>query len=503
MIPINPIAPILHIRLSSPRSPRVSPLRPALALAALALLAAAPAQAQLTTQGAREEANRTKPYREPSLLAAQARFGELGEDWFFTAVFQLNYNQDSWGIGLQLPLRMRLKDRDPQDEEVAKVLRKQDWDQLSDYLKILRYVYVGESDKAGPYFVQGGDLVNLTVGHGTLMHRYHNNLDLSRWHTGVNAAANVEGFSVDFMVGDLLSPYLMGGRVGVRPFEMDRGYTHRWWDTLEIGASFFADWTAPFELVRVDGEVQVDEEYVPRVQDKLSFSTFGLDVGLPIPIGQRLTFTPYIDFNKISVVQNGYGLHLGTIWRLEVPRGLKPPFEGMFRLEYRHVSGDYLGQYFNTVYEIERFQRLASRGGQGQPKLRTLCAETCDDDAPPGRNGLWLELSLGLRDVIFVGAEYLAYDRGRADGSFRLFLEVPYFEYVQAKFFYYRINTEDLGDLFAFDDRTALMAEVRIPFLWVLSANFRWARVWQARTEDGGYQAVDEWNAGLGVFVRL
>jgi len=80
---------------------------------------------------------------------------------------------------------------------------------------------------------------------------------------------------------------------------------------------------------------------------------------------------------------------------------------------------------------------------------------------------------------------------------------VPYFEYVQAKFFYYRINTEDLGDLFAFDDKTALMAEVRVPFLWVLSANFRWARVWQARPEEGGYQAVDDWNAGLGVFIRL
>lgn len=483
----------------------MSRLRPAPALAAVLLLCASPALGQLTTEGARDEANRTRPYREPSLLAAQARFGELGEDWFFTAVFQLNYNQDLWGIGLQLPLRMRLKDRDPQDEEVGKVLRKQDWDHFTDYLKILRYVYFGESDKTGPYFVQGGDLLNLTVGHGTLMHRYHNNLDLSRWHTGANAAVNIEGFSVDFMVGDLLSPYLMGGRVAVRPFEIERGYTHRWWDTVELGASFFADWTAPFELQRgEDGKVTVDDDYVPQVQDKLSFAAFGADVGLPIPLGKHLTLIPYTDLNKISVVQHGFGLHLGTLWKLSVPRGLKPPFEGMFRVEYRHVSGDYLGQYFNTVYEIERYQRLASRGGPAQPKLRSLCGSpTCETGAQGARNGLWLELSLGLKDVIFVGAEYLAYDRGRPDGSFRLFLELPYFEYVQAKFFYYRINTEDLGDLFAFDDRTALMAEVRIPFLWVLSANFRWARVWQARPEDDGYQAVDDWNAGLGVFVRL
>ncbi|MCB9690234.1 MAG: hypothetical protein H6736_00315 [Alphaproteobacteria bacterium] len=482
----------------------MSPLRPALALLAV-LLAAGPAQAQLTTEGARDEANRTKPYREPSLIAAQARFGELGEDWFFTAVFQLNYNQDFWGIGLQLPLRMRLKDRDPQDEEVAGVIRKQDWDHFTDYLKILRYVYVGESDKTGPYFVQGGDLLNLTVGHGTLMHRYHNNLDLSRWHTGVNAAANIEGFSVDFMMGDLLSPYLMGGRVAVRPFEIDRGYSHRWWDTLEIGASFFADWTAPFELQKdEEGRVVVDDDYIPQVQDKAAFSAFGLDVGLPIPLGKHLTFIPYTDFNKISVVQHGLGLHLGTMWKLEVGRGLKPPFEAMFRVEYRRVSGDYLGQYFNTVYEIERYQRLASRGGEGQPKLRSLCGSpTCETGADPARNGLWLELSLGLKDVVFVGAEYLAYDRGQAG---RLVPPLPRGAVLRVRAGQVLLlphQHRGSGDLFAFDDKR--------PPSWPRSAcpscgcspPTSDGPAWQARPEEGGYQAVDDWNAGLGVFIRL
>lgn len=490
---------LVHSPVPAPRPIRLT----AVVITALALLAN-PASAQVNGQAARDEANRTKPYRAPSMLSAQARFGELGEDWFFTAVFQLNYNQDEWGIALQLPLRMRLKDRDPKGDNVLGVLRKQDWDQPSDFLRFLRYFYIGESDKDGPYFVQGGELLNLTVGHGTLMHRYNNNLDISRWRAGVNAATNLDGLSIDAMIGDVLSPNLMGTRAAVRPFELARGFSHQWWDRLEFGTSFFADWVAPFELERDEMDnVQVDDDYQPIVAEHQPFFAFGFDVGLPIALGKSLTFIPYTDINKLSVVNNGWGLHLGTLWKVHVARGLDHPFEALFRAEFRHVSGDYLGQYFNTVYEIERYQRLASRGGNGQPKLRSLCAAVgCGGQAPASRNGLWLEASMGLRDVFSVGAEYLAYDRGRDDGSFRLFVEVPYFEYAQVKAFYYRINMSGLSDAFGFDDRTALLAELRIPFLYVLSGNFRWVRVWQAQSE-GGFESVDDWSVGLGVFVRL
>jgi len=473
-------------------------------LCVLGALIATPAIAQVDGQAARDEANRTKPYRAPSMISAQARFGELGEDWFFTAVFQLNYNQDDWGVGVQLPLRMRLKDRDPQDNEVLGVLRKQDWDQPSDFLRFLRYFYIGESDKEGPYFVQGGELANLTVGHGTLMHRYNNNVDISRWRAGVNAATNLDGLSIDAMAGDVLSPNLIGTRVAVRPFELARGFKHEWWDELEFGTTFFADWVAPFELQKDDmGQVQVDDNYTPIVTEQEPFFAFGFDVGLPIKLGKSLTLIPYTDINKLSVVNYGWGLHLGTLWKVHVGRGLKHPFEALFRAEFRHVSGDYLGQYFNTVYEIERYQRLTSRGGEGQPKLRSLCAAVgCGGQAPPSRNGVWFEASLGLRDVFALGAEYLAYDRGRDDGSFRLFVEVPYFKYAQVKAFYYRINTSGLSDAFGFDDRTALLAELRIPFLYVLSGNFRWVRIFQAQ-EQGGFRAVDDWSVGLGVYVKL
>ena len=71
------------------------------------------------------------------------------------------------------------------------------------------------------------------------------------------------------------------------------------------------------------------------------------------------------------------------------------------------------------------------------------------------------------------------------------------------KAFYYRINTTGLGDIFGFDDRTALLAELKIPFLYVLSAYFQWIRTFQARPGDSGYEAVDDWNIGLGVLIRL
>ncbi len=472
---------------------RLGPILPSVLLL---LFAASPALAQINKDNVRDEAKRTQPYKSPSILSAQARFGTLGEDWFFTAIFQLNYNEEDWGLALQLPFRLRLKDRPPTNDDV---LRARDWDQPTDYAKLLRYAYIGQADKRGPYFVQGGELVNLSIGHGTLMHRYTNNVDISSWHVGVNATSTLDGMSIEAMVGDVFAPYLMGTRIGVRPFELNRGFKHTWYDGFEVGMTLFADWVAPLALARDDmGEVMLDEDFQPTVAAKQPMSTFGIDVGIPLELGKALTILPYMDINKLSVVNNGWGFHLGTQLKLHIGRGLDHPFEAMVRAEFRRVSGDYLGQYFNTVYEIERFQTLGSRSASGTTKLEGLCNDTnCDGEPPAARSGVWLEASLGLRNVFYMGAEYIAYNEGRADGSFRLFLELAYFDRIQAKLFYYRANTSGLSDALGFDDRTALLAEVRIPFLYVLSANFRWVRLWD------GIEPVDEWNVGLGVFVRL
>lgn len=471
-------------------------LGPILPSALLLVFVASPVAAQINADNVRDEAKRTQPYKSPSMLSAQARFGALGEDWFFTAVIQLNYNQADWGVALQLPFRLRLKDRPPENDDV---LRERDWDQATDYMKLLRYVYIGQADKQGPYFVQGGELVNLTIGHGTLMHRYTNNVDISRWHTGVNATSTLDGLSIEAMVGDVFAPYLMGTRIGVRPFELNRGFKLGWYDGFEVGMTLFADWVAPLALARDDmGAVLLDEDFQPTVSAKQPITTFGLDVGIPLPLGKAFTIMPYMDINKLSVVNNGWGFHLGTQLKLHIDRGLDHPFEAMFRAEFRRVSGDYLGQYFNTVYEIERLQTLSSRGATDTTKLEGLCNDVnCSGNAPPARSGVWLEASMGLRNAFYVGAEYVAYDGGRADGSLRLFLELAYFDRIQAKLFYYRTNTSGLSDSLGFDDRTAVLAEVRIPFLYVLSGNFRWVRLWD------GIEPVDEWNVGLGVFVRL
>ena len=72
-------------------------------------------------------------------------FEKVQEDYFITPTI---FNQTTIGpvtFGVQVPIRLRVWDRDPQDDGV---LRKEDWDEPSDYLRLLRFVEVNLGDEA-------------------------------------------------------------------------------------------------------------------------------------------------------------------------------------------------------------------------------------------------------------------------------------------------------------------------------------------------------------------
>jgi hypothetical protein len=400
---------------------------------------------------------------------------------------------------------LRVIDLDPKaDADFGGILRREDWDQLQDYLRVLRYVYVGRFDKKGPFYVRVGELSNLTIGYGTAVHRYFNGLDPNQWRTGLNAAVNLGAFGGEVVIGDVGNPYFAGFRTTVRPLQLALG-DESFWRRLVVGASLFADARAPFELRAAGADGVAVEDGVPVVTRERALALGGVDVGLELLDTSLLKITPYTAFQKMSVVENGLGWHTGVLWNLRVPTPLDPLVADL-RTEYRRVSGDYLAPYFNTVYEIERYQRLSGEdGASALPKLRTLCGPEagCAGSTAAARNGLLFELMAGLPSWAFVTGEYVDQDGGEADGSLRLSLEVPALEAVRFSAFYYRINVDGLGDLFALDDKSALVAQAQVPLYSFLTVNVRWWRVWQARPEEGGYASVDDWSLGLGLNLQL
>ena len=283
------------------------------------------------------------------------------------------------------------------------------------------------------------------------------------------------------------------------------------WDRFYVGASVIADRKAPFRLQleteddpatpEDETRVAVNDEDQPIVEQSEAFFISGVDIGFELLATEYLSITPYTDLNRMSFVENGWGWHLGVLWKLKVPM-LIDTFVADLRTEYRRVSGDYVAPYFNSVYEIERYSVLGSNRPFPQPKLRCLSFapdEPCTLNTGSTKNGYYFEAMVGLPNWIFVGGEYLDYDGDLPDGQLRLSLEIPALEFVQLSAFYYRVNVDGPSDLFALDDKSAVIAQVTVPFYSIFSFQARWWRVWRADQDGGGYNSVDDWSVGFGV----
>lgn len=508
----------------------------ALAVSAV-VLAPLPAVAQLDGEGANALADADQARQQQNgSFGATVGFGQVGEDIYITPIIRFNFEQEMYGFGLQVPLRLRIVDRDPKEMRSGydDIVRKEDWDEVQDFLRVLRFVYVGRRDKKGLFYVRLGELSGLTLGYGTVMHRYYNTLDINRWHTGLNAAVNfdiqtggkpgtaelssgtstvtAEGelgpdaprlreparttMGVEVMMSDVLDPYVAGFRFRARPLSLALG--NGFWDRVETGFTLMGDWRAPLTLEMDANGVVVDpDKQTPNVAERRPLMVAGIDVGVDLLTGSFLSITPYTALNKMSQVDSGWGLHAGVLWGANIPL-LIDTLTIQLRTEYQRVSHDYRGPYFNSLYEIERFQLLASAGGGPQTKLGFLRTQS----SPP-KNGVFLELLAGLPNWVYVGGEYLDYDGGEADGILRLSLNVPALEFVRFSAFYYRINIQNSADLFEIDDRSAIVAQAVVPVPGVpfLTAQGRWWRVW--RPGPNGYESVDDWSVGAGFEVAF
>ena len=456
----------------------------------------------------------------------------LGEDWYARLDLALAYDFEKFGFGLQLPVRFRIIDEDPKaNSDLLGVIRGEDWDSVADVLKLIRYVYVGQKDGKGPFYARVGALTDLSFGHGTIVHRYRNDVDINRWRVGVAGSVRSGAFSVEGFVGDVTQPYLMGVRGAVKPLELLLGSGP--FLGLEVGTSVVVDVEAPLAscLSRTDAapedgqidpcidpieartfpetatfETVVDDEGRPLAADSRAAAIIGIDVGWPVLDTGLLSITPYVDLNKLTAVQDGWGLHAGVWWKVAAPLALDTLVVDL-RTEYRAVSRDYRGPYVNATYEIERYESLRAEPTRfGTPsKLGFLCGGEPGGDCMGGgdlRHGFFLELLAGLPQWVFVGGELLDYTGDESDGTFRLTLEIPALKAVQLQASYFRVGVRNLQDLFAIDDRSAVLARARVPIQSFFSLDVEWARVWRG-DPNGGYEPVDDYRVGAGFSLPL
>jgi hypothetical protein len=170
------------------------------AAAAMVLLTSSPAWSMEAIPGEERFQSLLDPGRDQNSATASAGFGRIGNDWFLLFEPRLDLNFGPFGLGVQVPLNIRIVDEDPKATGDIEPLRSEDWDEPTEFLRVIRYVRWG--NKRDFIYARLGELA-ADIGHGTIMNRSMNNTDVDTLHLGLQADSNTRYGGIETVFSDL------------------------------------------------------------------------------------------------------------------------------------------------------------------------------------------------------------------------------------------------------------------------------------------------------------
>ncbi len=276
-----------------------------------------------------------------------------------------------WGVGLDLTLRI--------DEEGN--LKEDEWDEPLDAIEKIYYIRYGAP--GDPLYLRVGALDNVTIGYGIIMHRYANTI---QYPEVKRVGAYVEGeygkggiVSFQAMTNnfrELDGPGVVAGRIALRPpirLSPVFGATIGMDGNQYAGLQDFDKDGVPnrLDLFRDVNDRQRVEEimnlltpeeiaqliewgYLPNIyrlpedyrnrSDEVIMT--GVDVGLPLAKAKNFSLWGYAQAAQVH--DYGWG------WAFPGARTVIGPVE--VGLEYRRYEKEFIGDYFDFSYELERAQ---------------------------------------------------------------------------------------------------------------------------------------------------
>ena len=406
-------------------------------------------------------------------FSGAAGFAAIGRDLFATLLLSTSFPIGPVSVGIQAPLQFRVYNLDRR--QVLFELRKEDWDEPGDFLRILRYVELNHPKDT--VYARFGELSGTTLGHGTIVSSYYNSIDVDHYESGLRFNLNLAAGGVETMLNDVASPRLAGARAYVRPwYFVDRcSFLCR----VAVGVSAFVDAAAPRTLAGATvGPHQILK--APNV----ALGVFGIDAELAAVSNALLDVTPYTDLNFIG--GQGAGWHAGVLV------GVHPSLVGaQARLEYRRMGARYLPGYFDALYEIQRFDYR-----DGRTKLQYLQ----EGGSGEARSGYYGELVVGIGDLFSILGGYEDYE-GPNNSSLQLRLVLPQVAGLRLGIYYTKRNFDRFAQIFEKDGALGTL-EARYSFNPFLAFVVQGARQWRLGS-DGTYQTVDSFRMGLDFSVAF
>ncbi len=285
---------------------------------------------------------------------------------------------DDFGIDLGATFHLRVFDDPPEDRsrDIGGVLRRADWDELSDFGQILHFLRIGKLDSA--FWVRAGAVTFKTFGEGHLINRYSNQ-DNPEYHPA-SAAAGVRLGPVraEAFISDILGARIFAGLAGLelgRLIASDPKWFDRFWFTLEgaYDAGQAGGVSPTATLFELDFTAVFFRSSVMRWQ-------------VLTGAGMRVN----------SKVDGGALLGLSADFDLD-------GFLFSAKIEGRKQAGGYRQGFFGPQYEISRF---IGSGFSGVPLA---------DEVLPDSFSFYGEVRVGKRGFLVAEAELEHFIWGRTD----------------------------------------------------------------------------------------
>jgi len=403
-------------------------------------------------------------------------------------------------------------------------VRKEDWDELEDYLNLL--YYVRWAHKGDPFYAKVGGLDFSSLGYGIILNGYTNMIEYPTYkRIGMEMSFEYDRFGGELFLNDYKE--LIADKPGVL---VGARLTYKMIGDLTIGLSVVKDFNEYNGLRDTDGDdvpdevdYDMDNEEIATELDywridkkaksdtialmlrdglidpttknelqsyfnnmKSTSTVFGVDISYPLIKRDRMKLDIYGQAAKIK----DFG------WGFSAP-GLRLLFGPLkFVAEYRYADEEFLFGYYNSTYELERAMFIKKNDGSWDIMTKEMMLKDVEK-----MNGYLVGAGANLANIIEMNASYQDL-RGDNDNNRSIYGEIKLNKdfipkISTAKVYYYQNNVEDFSEWKT--PSTIMGYIIGIGLTQGASINFNFRYTFEDKNGDGEIYGGEETIKSVGI----
>ncbi len=340
----------------------------------------------------------------------------IDDETFYVFNLRTELAFGQWGLGIDVPLRFNTDNGELRDE---------DWDTTYDYFRILRYVRYGAKRRT-PVYARVGTLDGARLGHGFIMNYYTNEAEYDERKIGSEFDLRFKQWGAETVVSNYDRLEIVGGRAFVKPLR-------------------HLDHLGPIKQLAFGATVVTDRDPDQASATDDDVTIMGVDAELPLLNAGPFFSLLYADYAKILDFGSGaaVGVEFG-LWKLGGLVSLQA------KLERRFLGKEFLPNYFDSFYEIER-SRVTEAGVINKTDLlrQRISSE----------QGIYGELFGHVLKVVRLLGTFERIDGQPNSGKLHLgALLSKALPRISARAMYDKTGIEDFEDAFTLNERSILRA---------------------------------------------